>query len=110
MRLPYVPDPPELSDAADQAIVERVKRRRGSAGLLELDRALLHSPPVADGWYVDFIRQYFDPKDIYMPSSLYVEHGYSLSFVTGILFSDRSGARPQSPTPYVRLQYVEWLF
>ncbi|KAF2489640.1 hypothetical protein BU16DRAFT_531159 [Lophium mytilinum] len=50
MRLPYVPNPPEFSDPADQAILERVQERRGERGLLELDRALLHSPPVADGW------------------------------------------------------------
>lgn len=51
MRLPYVPNPPKLEDSAeDQAIVERVRQRRGSAGLLELDLSLLHTPPVADGW------------------------------------------------------------
>lgn len=51
MRLPYVPNPPNFEDKQDQAIVERVKQRRSDAGLLELDRALLHAPPVADGWY-----------------------------------------------------------
>lgn len=50
MRLPYVSNPPEVTDAKDQAIVERVQQRRGSYGLLELDLALLHAPPVADGW------------------------------------------------------------
>lgn len=50
MRLPYVPNPPECKDQDDQAIVERVKQRRGDRGLLELDLALLHAPPVADGW------------------------------------------------------------
>lgn len=50
MRLPYVPNPPKPEVEEDQAIVERVKQRRGEAGLLELDLALLHSPPVADGW------------------------------------------------------------
>ncbi|OJD29715.1 4-carboxymuconolactone decarboxylase [Diplodia corticola] len=50
MRLPYVPNPPQFQGEADQAIVRRVQERRGERGLLELDRALLHSPPVADGW------------------------------------------------------------
>jgi hypothetical protein len=50
MRLPYVDKEPTFDNDPDQAIVERVKQRRGEAGLLELDRALLHAPPVADGW------------------------------------------------------------
>ena len=29
---------------------ERIKERRGPKGLIALDRTLLHSPPVADGW------------------------------------------------------------
>lgn len=49
MRLPYIPADPQLPSPADQAIVERVKQRRGGA-LIGLDRALLHAPPVADGW------------------------------------------------------------
>ncbi|KAF2004218.1 4-carboxymuconolactone decarboxylase-like protein [Amniculicola lignicola CBS 123094] len=50
MRVPYVPSHPEFENEQDQAIVERVKQRRGSRGLIELDRALLHAPSVADGW------------------------------------------------------------
>ena len=50
MRIPYVPENPQFEDEKDQVIVERVRQRRGSAGLLELDRALLHAPQVADGW------------------------------------------------------------
>ncbi|ORY19595.1 4-carboxymuconolactone decarboxylase-like protein [Clohesyomyces aquaticus] len=50
MRLPYIPNPPTPENEEDRAIVQRVKQRRGEAGLLELDLALLHSPPVADGW------------------------------------------------------------
>lgn len=50
MRLPYVPNPPQFSNPTDQAIVSRVQERRGSQGLQELDLALLHAPPVADGW------------------------------------------------------------
>jgi hypothetical protein len=52
MRLPYVENPPKVESEEDKAIVDRVKQRRGDAGLLELDLALLHAPPVADGWYV----------------------------------------------------------
>lgn len=50
MRLPYTSNPPEFSDPQDRAIVERVQQRRGNTGLFELDLALLHAPPVADGW------------------------------------------------------------
>jgi len=49
MRLPYVPEDPQLPNPEDQAVVERVKARRGGR-LIALDRALLHAPPVADGW------------------------------------------------------------
>ena len=50
MRLPYVSDPPPAQSPEDRAIIDRVRTRRGSRGLISLDRALLHSPPVADGW------------------------------------------------------------
>ncbi len=50
MRLPYVPDPPNFTSEAENEIVERIRKRRGERGLLSLDRALLHSPPVANGW------------------------------------------------------------
>lgn len=49
MRLPYVDDDPETDTAEDEAIVQRVKERRGGQ-LIALDKALLHAPPVADGW------------------------------------------------------------
>lgn len=38
-----------MSTDTDRAIVDRVKARRGGQ-LIALDRTLLHSPPVADGW------------------------------------------------------------
>jgi hypothetical protein len=50
LRLDYVDNPPQSETDEDQAIVERVKQRRGDAGLLELDLSLLHAPAVADGW------------------------------------------------------------
>ncbi|RMJ23581.1 4-carboxymuconolactone decarboxylase family protein [Aspergillus sp. HF37] len=50
MRLPYVPDPPPTSSNAEAEILARVQARRAPNGLLPLDRALLHSFPVADGW------------------------------------------------------------
>ncbi|CAK4032499.1 related to 4-carboxymuconolactone decarboxylase family [Lecanosticta acicola] len=49
MRLPYIDDDPKMSTAEDQAVVERVKERRGGK-LIALDKTLLHAPPVADGW------------------------------------------------------------
>jgi hypothetical protein len=50
MRLNYIPDPPNFTSPDDQAVVERVKQRRGDKGLIALDKTLLHAPPVADGW------------------------------------------------------------
>lgn len=49
MRLPYIDDDPKMPNAEDQAVVDRVKERRGGK-LIALDKALLHAPPVADGW------------------------------------------------------------
>lgn len=49
MRLPYIPDDPQMASSEDQAVVDRVKARRGGK-LIALDKTLLHSPPVADGW------------------------------------------------------------
>ncbi|GES61593.1 4-carboxymuconolactone decarboxylase family protein [Aspergillus terreus] len=50
MRLPYVPNPPPTSTPEEADILARVQARRGAGGLIPLDRALLHSFPVADGW------------------------------------------------------------
>lgn len=50
MRLPYVADPPPTSTPEEAAIVKRVQERRAPRPLQPLDLALLHSPPVADGW------------------------------------------------------------
>ena len=50
MRIPYVSDPPPTTTAEDAAVVERVRARRSPRPLQPLDLALLHSPPVADGW------------------------------------------------------------
>ena len=52
MRIPYVPDPPLTANDQETAILERIKARRGHLGLGAVDRALLHAPAVADGWYV----------------------------------------------------------
>ncbi|KAI1418432.1 AhpD-like protein [Hypoxylon sp. FL1857] len=50
MRLPYTPNPPAPTSAEDQAIVQRIAARRAPRPLQPLDLALLHAPPVADGW------------------------------------------------------------
>ncbi|KAK3402797.1 AhpD-like protein [Sordaria brevicollis] len=50
MRLPYVPNPPNTTSEAEQAIVDRITARRHPRPLQPLDLTLLHSPPVADGW------------------------------------------------------------
>jgi len=50
MRIDYVTDLEAFTDPEDKAIIQRVRERRGSVGLLPLDKALFHSPPVANGW------------------------------------------------------------
>jgi alkylhydroperoxidase family enzyme len=50
MRLPYIPNPPENLTPKEEETVQRILARRGPRGLIPLDRTLLHSPPVADGW------------------------------------------------------------
>lgn len=50
MRVPYVSDPPPAATAEDAAIVDRIRTRRAPRPLQPLDLALLHCPPVADGW------------------------------------------------------------
>jgi alkylhydroperoxidase family enzyme len=50
MRLPYVPNPPQTSTPEEAQIVQRVQARRAPRPLQALDLALLHSPPLADGW------------------------------------------------------------
>ena len=50
MKIPYVPNPPIADSPEDDDIIKRIRARRGSGGLLKLDHALLHSPPLADGW------------------------------------------------------------
>ncbi|PKS07569.1 hypothetical protein jhhlp_006173 [Lomentospora prolificans] len=50
MRVPYVPDPVPTATEEEAAIVSRIQARRAPRPLQPLDLALLHSPPVADGW------------------------------------------------------------
>lgn len=50
MRIAYVSESPDFFDEEDISIYQRVKQRRGVSGPIKLDLALLHSPPVADGW------------------------------------------------------------
>lgn len=56
-RIPYLPA--NLSEPAE--LVEAIRRRRGGQ-LLELDRMLLHSPPLAAGWntMMGAVRQQLD--------------------------------------------------
>ncbi|KAL2215111.1 putative 4-carboxymuconolactone decarboxylase [Thermoascus aurantiacus ATCC 26904] len=51
MRLPYAPSspPPDAAPGTDE-IYARIAARRAPRPLIPLDLALLHSPPVADGW------------------------------------------------------------
>ncbi|KAL7931442.1 AhpD-like protein [Trichoderma chlorosporum] len=54
MRLPYVPNPPVGLDATGRAVINQILARRGRAGLISLDRTLLHSPTIAGGWHSFF--------------------------------------------------------
>ncbi|RYP53748.1 hypothetical protein DL768_001348 [Monosporascus sp. mg162] len=59
MRIPYTPSPPQPASPEDAAIVERIQQRRALRPLQPLDLALLHAPPVADGWnsFLGSVRQ-----------------------------------------------------
>ncbi|KAL4810775.1 AhpD-like protein [Aspergillus unguis] len=59
MRIPYTADPPPTNTPEEAEILARVQARRAPRGLLPLDRALLHSFPVTDGWssFIGAIRQ-----------------------------------------------------
>lgn len=50
MKIPYVDNPPATSTPEEAAIVQRIQARRAPRPLIPLDLALLHAPPVADGW------------------------------------------------------------
>lgn len=50
MRVPYVPVPVPTASDAEAAIVSRIQARRAPRPLQPLDLALLHAPPIADGW------------------------------------------------------------
>ncbi|KAI5923905.1 AhpD-like protein [Camillea tinctor] len=50
MRIPYTPNPPPSTSPDDTAIIARIAARRSPRPLQPLDLALLHAPPVADGW------------------------------------------------------------
>lgn len=54
MRLSYIVDLLLGLQRSDDTIVQRVHTRRGSLGLLALDRTLLHSPAITDGWHTFF--------------------------------------------------------
>ena len=50
MRVSYTSNPPEFNSEEDKAVVQRVLDRRHPDGLWKLDRALLHSPLITDGF------------------------------------------------------------
>src|SRR5215469_2920421 len=52
-------------DYEPAAVLEQIRARRGAAGLLNLDRMLLHSPPLAEGWnlFVGKVRREFQLPD-----------------------------------------------
>ena len=50
MRVDYIPEPNDLTPSSELAVIDRIRSRRAPNGLLELDRTLLHSVPLAAGW------------------------------------------------------------
>ena len=51
MRLPYTPSTPNpISDPTTESAYKQLAARRHPSPLQPLDRALLHSPPIASGW------------------------------------------------------------
>jgi alkylhydroperoxidase family enzyme len=50
MHLSYLPENPKFDAADENAIVERIRQRRGPGGLWTLDRTTLHSPVFADAF------------------------------------------------------------
>jgi len=50
MRIPYAPTEPADPTPENQAIYERIRERRKPRPLIPLDLALLHNPPIADGY------------------------------------------------------------
>ncbi|KAI2625582.1 AhpD-like protein [Hypoxylon sp. NC1633] len=60
MRIPYAPtNPPLPPDSEESQIRSRIAARRHPRPLQALDLALLHAPPVADGWnaFLGAVRQ-----------------------------------------------------
>lgn len=97
MRVSYIPDPPDFKSEDDKAVLKRVKQRRGEKGLIALDRTLLHSPPVADGWYVQKRKTH----------SCYIEGSLT---VLGIPSLVRFAQRLVYRSPFVKRRYAELLF
>lgn len=54
MRLNYMSELSDLVDPSERQTVDDIRARRGTEGLLELDRLLLHSVPLAAGWNAFF--------------------------------------------------------
>ena len=50
MHLSYLPEDPYFENDDENAVVEKIRQRRAPGPLWTLDRTLLHSPPLADGW------------------------------------------------------------
>ena len=48
--IPYIPDVDIAADHVPADLVAAIRARRAKGNLLNLDRMLLHSPPIARGW------------------------------------------------------------
>lgn len=87
MKIPYVQDSSEGLSPEDAAIYERIKLRRGGS-LLPLDKALFHSPKLADGefWTLPyFITLHFESPPLFVlhfnPYIYSSSHFFSVLFV-----------------------------
>ena len=114
MRLPYIPNPPEFTKEEDKAVLERIKHRRGKKGLIALDQTLLHSPPVADGWWVYLFGLYSSTNPQSIQWSLFTLEQPTLwcnshpiqwdisDLLSGTPFSAQSERKHLSPRQFVK--------
>jgi hypothetical protein len=97
MRLDYVPNPPTGLSTEDEAVVERVKARRGAIGLVSLDLTLLHTPKLADGQStIKSCVPYPEQKNT---DQTQLQHA-------GMRYSPPSALKASWPTTFARSQYA----
>ncbi|KAK7517702.1 putative 4-carboxymuconolactone decarboxylase [Phyllosticta citriasiana] len=106
MRLPYAPStPPPSSPASTQETYARIAERRHPRPLIPLDLALLHSPPLADGWnhFLGAIRSATTLSDAHLELAV-----ARVGALTGAVWEWRAHAR-LAALAGVRRAALEWV-